>query len=92
MVVSSSDAVLCITLFCHYQELGWDYDSVLRFVHEVHEMASKYARQISLEGRDISRFFFINSHYQPFSAADWDSLPSGLLGLVSIRPLSYTAD
>jgi len=32
------------------EELGRDYDSVLRFVHEVHEIASKYARRISLEG------------------------------------------
>jgi len=30
--------------------LGRDYESVLRFVHEVHEIASKYARRISLEG------------------------------------------
>jgi len=32
------------------EELGRDYDSVLRFVHEVHEIASKYARTISLGG------------------------------------------
>ena len=34
------------------EELGRDYDSVLRFVHEVHEIASKYARRISL-GRGL---------------------------------------
>ena len=32
------------------EELGRDYDSVLRFVHEVHEIASKYTRRISSEG------------------------------------------
>jgi hypothetical protein len=32
------------------RELGWDYESVLRFVREVHEGASGYARGISLEG------------------------------------------
>jgi hypothetical protein len=32
------------------EELGRDYDSVLRFVREVHERASEYARGISLEG------------------------------------------
>jgi transposase-like protein len=32
------------------KELGRDYDSAFRFVHEVHEIASKYARRISLEG------------------------------------------
>jgi hypothetical protein len=32
------------------RELGRDYESVLRFVREVHERASGYARGISLEG------------------------------------------
>ncbi|MDT7878565.1 MAG: IS1595 family transposase, partial [Meiothermus sp.] len=32
------------------RELGRDYESVLRFVQEVHERASAYARGILLEG------------------------------------------
>jgi transposase-like protein len=32
------------------EELGRDDDSVLRFVREVHEMASRYAQGMALEG------------------------------------------
>jgi transposase-like protein len=32
------------------RELGRKYDSILRFVHEVHDVASRYAQKITLEG------------------------------------------
>ena len=33
------------------------------------------------------RFFFVNIQYQPFDAAGWEPLPSGLLGPVRLAPL-----
>ena len=32
------------------KELNRDYDSVLGFVHEIHERASRHAKKITLEG------------------------------------------
>jgi hypothetical protein len=32
------------------------------------------------------KFFFVNIRYQPFSAADREPLPSGLLGPIKLTP------
>jgi hypothetical protein len=46
-------------------------------------------RLADLDKRKVAwqKFFFVNIQYQPFSAADWTPLPSGLLGPVRLVPL-----
>lgn len=46
-------------------------------------------RLADLDRRKIAwrRFFFVNIAYQPFDAAGWEPLPSGLLGPVHLVPL-----
>ena len=59
------------------------------------EVANLIANRIAYMDRQKvpwQKFFFVNIRYQPFSAADWEPLPSGLIGPVSICPLSRTPD
>ncbi|WP_326522699.1 glycosylhydrolase-like jelly roll fold domain-containing protein [Candidatus Fervidibacter sacchari] len=59
------------------------------------EVANLMANRIAYMDRQKvpwQKFFFVNIRYQPFSAADWKPLPSGLIGPVSICPLSRTPD
>jgi hypothetical protein len=59
------------------------------------EVANLMANRIAYMDRQKvpwQKFFFVNIRYQPFSAADWEPLPSGLLGPVSICPLSQIPD
>ncbi len=46
-------------------------------------------RIIDMDKRSVpwQQFFFVNILYQPFSAANWQPLPSGLLGPVRLVPM-----
>jgi hypothetical protein len=53
------------------------------------EVANLMANRIAYMDRQKmpwQKFFFVNIRYQPFSAADWEPLPSGLLGPVKLTP------
>ncbi|MGQ9463274.1 MAG: glycosyl hydrolase [Candidatus Fervidibacter sp.] len=55
------------------------------------EVANLMANRIAYmdkQGISWQRFFFVNIRYQPFSADDWEPLPSGLLGPVRLHPLA----
>lgn len=54
------------------------------------EVANLMANRIAYmdrKGIQWQKFFFVNIRYQPFSAADWEVLPSGLIGSVKLYPL-----
>ncbi|MCS7265280.1 MAG: glycosyl hydrolase [Armatimonadetes bacterium] len=56
------------------------------------EVANLMANRIAYmdkKGIHWQKFFFVNIHYQPFSAVDWEPLPSGLLGLVKVYGLEF---
>jgi hypothetical protein len=47
-------------------------------------------RLADLDRRKVAwrKFFFVNIEYKPFDASGWTPLPSGLLGPVSLAPLT----
>jgi hypothetical protein len=49
-------------------------------------MANRLA-YLDRQGQAWRKFFFVNMTYEPFDAADWEPLPSGLLGPVQLVPL-----
>jgi len=56
-------------------------------VVEVANLMANRIAHMDRKGIRWQKFFFVNIHYQPFSAADWKPLPSGLLGQVRIYPM-----
>jgi hypothetical protein len=53
------------------------------------EVANLMANRIAyMDRQKVSwqKFFFVNIRYQPFSAADREPLPSGLLGPIKLTP------
>lgn len=57
------------------------------------EVANLAANRIAdMDRRKVhwQKFFFVNINYEPFTAADWEPLPSGLLGPVCIQPVSHS--
>jgi hypothetical protein len=49
-------------------------------------MANRLAH-LDRQGQAWRKFFFVNIKYEPFNAAAWEPLPSGLLGPVQLVPL-----
>jgi hypothetical protein len=49
-------------------------------------MANRLA-DLDRRGADWQKFFFVNIQYKPFSAKNWEPLPSGLCGPVRLVPL-----
>jgi hypothetical protein len=49
-------------------------------------MANRLA-DLDRRGVDWQKFFFVNIQYKPFSAKNWEPVPSGLLGPVRLVPL-----
>ncbi|HEX6291022.1 MAG TPA: glycosyl hydrolase [Herpetosiphonaceae bacterium] len=54
---------------------------------EVTNLMANRLAALDRQGRGWRRFFFVSITYQEFSAADWEPLPSGLLGPVRLVPL-----
>lgn len=50
-------------------------------------------RMADLDRRRVpwQKFYFVNLDYKPFSAANWEPLPSGLLGPVALQPQARLA-
>ncbi len=58
-----------------------------KLVVEVANLMANRIADMDKRGVPWQQFFFVNIRYQPFSAADWEPLPSGLLGPVRLVPL-----
>jgi len=54
-------------------------------------MANRLA-DLDRRGQPWQKFFFVTIEYQPFDAADWAPLPSGLVGPVRMVPLRQLHD
>jgi hypothetical protein len=53
---------------------------------EVTNLMANRLAHLDRQGQPWRKFFFVTSQYQPFDAADWPPLPSGLLGPVRMAP------
>ncbi|MCS7227090.1 MAG: hypothetical protein NZ821_08890, partial [Gloeomargarita sp. SKYB31] len=60
-------------------------------VVEVANLMANRIAHMDRKGIHWQKFFFVNIHYQPFSAVEWKPLPSGLLGPVRIYPFEFFA-
>jgi hypothetical protein len=54
---------------------------------EVTNLMANRLAELDRRGEDWRRFFFVTMQYEPFDAAGWEPLPSGLLGPVQLTPL-----
>jgi hypothetical protein len=54
---------------------------------EVTNLMANRIADLDRRGVKWQKFYFVNLNYKPFSAADWQPLPSGLLGPVMLMPL-----
>lgn len=54
---------------------------------EVTNLMANRLAALDRQGQSWRTFFFVNIQYQEFNAADWEPLPSGLLGSVQLVPL-----
>lgn len=54
---------------------------------EVTNLMANRLAYLDRQGKAWRKFFFVNIKYEPFDAADWEPLPSGLLGPVQLVPL-----
>src|SRR5262249_1214557 len=59
---------------------------------EVTNLMANRLADLDRWGHQWQKFFFVNIEYQPFDAADWPPLPSGLLGPVRMVPLRQLHD
>jgi hypothetical protein len=58
---------------------------------EVTNLMANRLAAMDRQGQAWQKFLFVNTKYEPFSAAEWEPLPSGLLGpvrLVALRRLA----
>lgn len=52
----------------------------------------RYLDQQKIEWRKYHEINFVNINYKPFDASDWQPMPSGLLGPVTLTPYETTKD
>jgi len=55
----------------------------------VQNLSANYIRKIDKEKPGWKKFYdinFVNVHYQPFDASEWELVESGLLGPVRLYP------
>jgi len=62
-------------------------ESSNRLEIEVTNLMANRLADLDWRGQPWQKFFFVTIEYQPFDAADWAPLPSGLLGPVRMVPL-----
>ncbi|MCK5102496.1 MAG: glycoside hydrolase, partial [Cyclobacteriaceae bacterium] len=56
---------------------------------EVTNLSANRLRDLDKRGVDWEKFFFVDIFYENFDASNWPIMDSGLLGPVTLNPVSY---